>query len=141
MLTDLNALKFNQITVVLLTALALLARMPWLAGALGAAMLVGARWPSASPLRALYRAASRVCGWTPQVVQEDPRAHHFAQGVGGSVLLLCGAAGLLGFTLLGAALGVLVMALALLNLTSSICVGCLMYHQWRLLRHRWTHAQ
>ena len=136
MQTDLSALKFNQITVVALTAVVLLARAPWLTGLLGVAMLVGAVWPARSPLRALYRLLSPPLGLNPHVIEEDPSAHHFAQGVGGSFLLLAGTASLAGFPLLGGALGLIVIALALLNLTTRICVGCLMYFQWKMLRFR-----
>ncbi|MFC4453080.1 DUF4395 domain-containing protein [Deinococcus sonorensis] len=139
MKTDLSALKFNQISVVTLTALALALRMPWLSGLLGLAMLIGAAWPVHSPLKAAYRALGPVLGLRPQVVDEAPQAHQFAQGIGGSVLLLSALSGLAGLPLLSAGLGLLVIILALLNLTTRICVGCLLYFQWRLLQYRLTH--
>ena len=43
--TDLSALKFNQVTVVVVTALAVLLTLPALTLLLGAAMLVGAIAP------------------------------------------------------------------------------------------------
>ena len=134
--TDLSALKFNQLTVVGVTALALLTRQPWLAGLLGAAMLVGAVWPAYSPLRAAYRTIGLRLGLKPEVVDESPEAHHFAQGVGGVFLLASDLSGLAGLGVLSAVLGVIVVALALLNLTARICVGCLMYFQWRMLKYR-----
>ena len=134
--TDLSALKFNQLTVVGVTALALLLRAPWLAGLLGAAMLVGAIWPAYSPMRAAYRVFGLRLGLKPEVVDESPEAHHFAQGVGGVFLLAAALSGLAGLGVLSAVLGVTVIALALLNLTARICVGCLMYFQWRMLRYR-----
>ncbi len=134
--TDLSALKFNQITVVLVTAAAVVLRQPWLAGLLGLAMLLGAVRPGISPLGWLYRTAGRGLGMKPQIVDETPEAHHFAQGVGGVFLLASGLTGLLGMGVLSAVLGVLVILLALLNLTANICVGCLMYFQYRMLSYR-----
>ncbi|AWN22592.1 DUF4395 domain-containing protein [Deinococcus irradiatisoli] len=134
--TDLAALKFNQLSVVGLTALALITRTPWISGVLGAAMLFGAAFPQRSPLRAAYRALSPRLGLTPQIVDEAPDAHHFAQGVGSAFLLASFAALLGGFTGLGVALGFTVIGLAMLNLTTQICVGCLLYYRYKLLRYR-----
>ena len=136
--TDLSALKFNQLAVVALTAAAVLLRQPWLAGLLGLAMLLGAVRPGISPMKWLYRLVGQRLGLKPQIVDETPEAHHFAQGVGGAFLLASGLTGLLGLSVLSAVLGVIVIALALLNLTAHICVGCLMYFQYKMLRFRLT---
>lgn len=133
--TDLSALKFNQVTVVVVTALAVLLTLPALTLLLGAAMLVGAIAPQVSPMRAAYRVLGRPLGLSPEVVDEDPRAHHFAQGVGGTFLLASGLFTLAGLSLVGTVLGVVVIALAALNLSQRICVGCLMYFQYRRLRY------
>lgn len=129
--TDLSALKFNQYAVVALTLLAVCVRLPGLTLGLGAAMLLGALRPELSPLRAAYRALGPALGLRPDVVDEDPRAHHFAQGVGGAFLLASALVTLAGLPLAGALLGLIVIALALLNLSQKICVGCLMYFQYR----------
>ncbi|UQN06584.1 DUF4395 domain-containing protein [Deinococcus sp. QL22] len=138
--TDLSTLRFNQWTVVGVTLLGLvlgafsgLGFMLLLA--LGAAMLLGAMRPDLSPLRAAYRMLGSALGLKPDVVDEDPRAHHFAQGVGGVFLLAAGLSGLLGLTVPGTVLGLMVIALAALNLSQKICVGCLMYFQYRRLRY------
>ncbi|WP_221090347.1 DUF4395 domain-containing protein [Deinococcus aquaedulcis] len=137
--TDLSALKFNQVTVVAVTLLALAVRMPWLTLVLGAFMLLGALRPAWSPLRAAYRMLGPALGLRPEVVEEDPRAHHFAQGVGGTFLLASAALSLAGLWLAGTVLGMTVVALALLNLSQKICVGCLMYFQYRRLRFALLH--
>ena len=136
MKTDLSALKFNQLTVVAVTALAVLTRQPWLAALLGVAMLAGALWPQRSPMKWLYRTVGHRLGLKPEIVEESPEAHHFAQGVGGVFLLASAMTGFVGAGTLSAVLGVTVIALALLNLTAHICVGCLMYFQYRMLRFR-----
>jgi Domain of unknown function (DUF4395) len=141
MKTDLSALKFNQVTVVTLTALSLALGAPLLALLLGAAMLLGAVRPALSPMRAAYRALSPLLGLRPEIVDETPEAHHFAQGVGGVFLLASALASLAGLGLLGTLLGVAVIALALLNLTARICVGCLLYFQYKMLGYRLTAAR
>lgn len=132
--TDLSALKFNQISVVFVTLFAVVFTLPALTLLLGAAMLVGAVWPQLSPLRAAYRMLGPALGLRPNLVEEDPRAHHFAQGVGGSFLLASALFTLAGLPAVGAALGIVVISLAALNLSQKICVGCLMYFQYRRLR-------
>ncbi len=134
--TDLSALRFNQVTVVVITALAVVLRLPWLSVLLGLAMFVGALRPGLSPMRWLYRVVGHRLGMRPEVVDESPEAHLFAQGVGGVFLLASGLTGWAGLGILSAVLGVTVIALALLNLTAHICVGCLMYFQWKMLRYR-----
>lgn len=134
--TDLSALKFNQFTVVLVTALAVTLTLPALTLVLGAAMLTGALIPHLSPLKAAYRLLGPVLHLQPEVVDEDPRAHHFAQGVGGTFLLASAALTFAGLQAAGVVLGVIVIALAALNLSRSICVGCLMYFQYRRLRYQ-----
>ena len=136
MKTDLSALKFNQLTVVAVTALAVLTRQPWLAALLGLAMLAGVVWPHRSPMKWLYRTVGQPLGLKPEIVEESPEAHHFAQGVGGVFLLASALAAFAGAGVLSAVLGVSVIALALLNLTARICVGCLMYFQYRMLKFR-----
>lgn len=50
-------------------------------------------------------------------------------------LLASGLSGLAGLPLLGLGLGLAVIALAGLNLSQKICVGCLLYFQYRRLRY------
>ncbi len=133
--TDLSALKFNQYTVIGVTVLALVSGVSTLTLLLGAAMLLGALRPELSLLRSAYRMFGRRLGLRPEVVAEDPRAHHFAQGVGGVFLLASSVSVLAGLPLLGLGLGLLVIALAGLNLSQKICVGCLMYFQYRRVRY------
>jgi uncharacterized membrane protein len=77
----------------------------------------------------------------PRFVDDDPRAHHFAQGVGGVFLAVAALAWLAGAAAVGVTLTLLVIALALLNLTTRVCVGCLMYFQYRQWRYRLSAAR
>lgn len=56
--------------------------------------------------------------------------------MGGSFLLASASLTLAGLPIVGAALGVIVIALAALNLSRKICVGCVMYFQYRRLRYQ-----
>jgi hypothetical protein len=58
---------------------------------------------------------------------EDSRPPRFANKVGGVVLGTATVAYLAGFGLVGAVLGLLVAALALLSATTGLCAGCEMY--------------
>jgi hypothetical protein len=69
-------------------------------------------------------------GWLkPNVLDDDPRQHLFAQGLGGVFLVLSTAALLLGLPLLGWALAGAVVVLAAINLFLGFCLGCFIYFQ------------
>jgi hypothetical protein len=134
---DANILRFNQISIVGLLVLAGVLNLPVLVGAVAAVMLLGTLEPHLALFKQLYaqvlRPALRI---STQLVEEDPRPHNFAQGLGGVFLLLSGLAFLFGAAVLGWVVAALVVALALLNLTTGICVGCFLYFQWKILPHR-----
>lgn len=140
MKTDPNTLRFNQVCIVCIASLALIAQMPWVIGALAAIMLAGSAQPRLALFKVVWeRGVRHALGVKPQPVDDDPRAHNFAQTVGGIFLLTAFSAYLLGAAALGNILTLTVIGLALLNLTTRVCVGCLMYHRWRLMR--WQLAQ
>ncbi|HEX5634156.1 MAG TPA: DUF4395 domain-containing protein, partial [Gemmatimonadales bacterium] len=93
-------------------------------------LLTGTAVPRLAAFQAVYRRVLRPRGLVrPDVRDDDPAPHRFAQGVGGAVTL---AAALLlagGYTVLGWTLAGVVVALAGLNLATGICVGCLLYLQ------------
>jgi len=128
--TDGNQLRFNQILLVFLIPVALITAQPWVVGLLFVLMfsqhlgLDGLVW-----LKQSFRVPK-------QVLDEDPRPHRFARTVGAIFLGLASLAFLLSLNPLGWTLAIIVALLALLNLTTSICVGCFMYFQFRMLQHR-----
>jgi molybdopterin converting factor small subunit len=126
---DHSALRANQSFIIGLLLLAFVFNLAWLVVGVAAVMLVGTlvlRGPGFGPL---YRRALKPLGWVkPDVIPDHPEPHLFAQGFGGVVLALAGAALLLGLPLAGWALAWLVIALAALNLFAGLCVGCLMYY-------------
>ena len=130
---DANTLRFNQIAIVSGVSAALLIQQPIIVVTIGAVLLAGSFNPRLAGFKRLYssliRPALRV---TVDPSQDDPRPHNFAQGLGGVFLLLATLAFLSGWSLVGWSLAVVVAALALLNLTTSFCLGCFLYYQYRI---------
>jgi hypothetical protein len=134
---DSNILRFNQISIVFLLSLSAALNLPMLVGLVAAVMLLGTIEPRLALFKQAYAQFVRpILRLSNQLVEEDPRPHNFAQGLGGVFLLVSSSAFLFGLPVLGWVIAVLVVALALLNLTTGICVGCFLYFQWRLLPHR-----
>jgi hypothetical protein len=67
------------------------------------------------------------------VRRDNPEPRLFAQGLGGTVLLVATLAFLANLTTLGWALAWFVVALAAFNLFAGICVGRLMYYWFNRL--------
>ena len=104
-------------------------------------MLAGTFNPKLAAFKNLYSGLIRPALRLPVELQDDdPRAHNFAQGVGGVFLTVATLAFLAGWTAFAWAVSGIVVLLAVLNLTTNICVGCLMYFQWRMLQHRFARA-
>jgi hypothetical protein len=129
---DANTLRFNQLSIVALVASAALLGQPWLVALVGAVLLTGTLEPRLALFKQLYARALRpALRLAPRWTDDDPRPHNFAQGLGGLFLLGAGLAFALGLGVIGWGLSAAVVALALLSLTTNICVGCFLYYQWR----------
>ncbi len=127
---DRSALRVNQSFIIALSILAFLFDTPYLAAFVAAVMLVGTAWPSLALFQGFYRRVLKPRGWVkPDVIEDNPEPHRFAQGFGGVVLALGVIALLLGQAVLGWALVWLVVALAALNLFLGFCAGCFVYYQ------------
>jgi hypothetical protein len=134
---DANILKFNQISIVTLIAVAFGLQFSPLVMMVGLVMLLGTLEPRLAVFKQMYTLIIRpVFKFAPHLDHDDPRPHNFAQGLGAVFLGISSLAFLLGSAILGWGIALLVLLLALLNLTTGICVGCFLYFQWRLLPHR-----
>ena len=134
---DPNTLRFNQISIISGIVVAVLTGQWWLVTLVAVVMLAGTFNPSLAVFKRFYSGVVRPGLKLPVKLQDDdPRAHNFAQGVGGVFLAAASLAFVIGWAVVGWALSFIVVALALLNLTTNICVGCFMYYQLRLLQHR-----
>ncbi|AEB12840.1 DUF4395 domain-containing protein [Marinithermus hydrothermalis] len=130
MRTDRNQLLFNQTLIVVGVLLSLLtgrAEGVYLLAALMASQHLGLDFMVA--LKRGLRIPARP-------VDEDPRPHRFARSVGAAFLIAAALAFSLGAPLVGWGLALVVALLAFINLAFGFCLGCFMYYQFRLLRHR-----
>ena len=123
---DSRAPRFNQATIGLLATLALATGWWWLLGVLGAQLLVGLTLGRrfCLPCLAYFELVQPRVGEGPL---EDARPPRFANLVGAVFLTAATVAYAAGLTTLGAVLGGVVAALALLAATTGFCSGCEAY--------------
>jgi hypothetical protein len=127
---DHSALKTNQASIILLLVAGFVLGSALLVALVAAVMIVGTAFPKAGLFKLLYEKVLKPAGLVkPDVREESPRPHLFAQGLGGAVLVLALAALLLGTPVVGWVLVWLVVALAALNLFGGFCLGCFLYYQ------------
>lgn len=125
---DHTALKANQIMIITLSILAFILNLPILVAFVALVMGIGSalKVPGFLPV---YKYILKPRGWMkPDVLEDNPEPHRFAQFLGfvfltaGSIALFSGA------TILGWSLTWLVVALAALNAFGGFCVGCAVYY-------------
>lgn len=125
---DHSALRANQAAIIVLLVLAYVLNAPLLVGLVMLAMLGGTLLGKPGFIW-LYQYALRPLGIVrPDVLQDNPEPHRFAQGFGGTVLLVGLLLLLFGLPAAGWALVWLVVALAALNLFVGFCAGCAVYY-------------
>jgi hypothetical protein len=94
---DHTALRTNQAFIIILLAMGFVAAQPWLVVFVCAVMALGTAVPQAALFQRIYRDVLRPAGvLKPDVREEDPAPHRFAQGLGAAVLLAAGIGGGLG---------------------------------------------
>jgi hypothetical protein len=130
---DARAPRFNQATVGVLGAVALLTGWWWLFGLLALQLVLGLtlgrRW--CLPCVAYFRLVQPVLG---EGRVEDARPPRFANMIGATLLAVTTLAYLVGLRTVGAVLGAIVTALALLAAITGLCVGCELYRVLARLR-------
>jgi hypothetical protein len=125
---DHAAIRTNQIFIIAMSLLAFILNQPWLVASVAGMMILGTvlRVPA---FGFVYRRIFRPLGWiAPEVLQDNPEPHRFAQGFGAVVLTGGVAALLAGANWLGWGLVWLVIGLAALNLFAGFCTGCAVYY-------------
>jgi len=125
---DHSALRTNQAFIIGLSLAAFVADAPWLAALVALVMAAGTAL-SVPGFGFIYKRVLKPNGWVkPDVIEDNPEPHRFAQGFG-AVVLAAGVAALwIGAAVPGWGLVWLVVALAALNLFAGFCVGCAVYY-------------
>jgi Domain of unknown function (DUF4395) len=123
---DARAPRFNQATVGIVSLVAVLTGWWPLLGLMGAQLGIGLRYGRRYCLAcvAYFELVQPRFGEGPI---EDSRPPRFANQIGFVVLTSATLAWAVGWTAIGAALGLLVSALALLAAATGLCVGCELY--------------
>ena len=127
---DHSALRTNQAFIIGLSLAAFIADSWPVVAFVALVMLVGTLFPQAGLFKLIYAKVLRRLGWVkPDVIDDNPEPHLFAQGLGG-VFLVAGAISLLAdLRVLGWGLVWVVIVLAALNLFLGFCAGCFVYYQ------------
>jgi hypothetical protein len=125
---DHSALRTNQALIISLSLIAFVLNWPWLAALVMLVMAYGTfrRQPG---FRIVYTGLLKPRGLVkPDVINDNPEPHVFAQGFGAVVLLMGVVLLFAGAPAAGWALVWLVIALASLNLFVGFCAGCAVYY-------------
>ncbi|MBI5930786.1 MAG: DUF4395 domain-containing protein [Chloroflexi bacterium] len=127
---DHSALRTNQAFIIGLLLLGFLLGQVVLVAFVAAVMIIGTVFPQAGLFKRFYQHVLKPRGWVkPDVIDDNPEPHLFAQGLGGGFLVAATIALLAGVGLLGWGLVFVVIALASLNLFAGFCAGCFVYYQ------------
>jgi hypothetical protein len=125
---DHASLRTNQAVIILLVLAAFIFNQPWLVVLTSLAMLLGTALKRPG-FGFVYQSFLKPNHWVkPDILQDNPEPHRFAQGFGGVVLVLSAVALFFGASPLGWALAWLVIGLASLNLFAGFCAGCAVYY-------------
>ena len=125
---DHSAIKTNQLIIILLNVLAFILNQPVLAAFVALAMGTGSAL-KVPGFGFVYKFALKPRGWMkPDVLDDNPEPHRFAQFLG-FLFMTAGSMSLfLGRAVLGWSLVWVVAALAALNAFGGFCVGCAVYY-------------
>ncbi len=131
---DHTAIKVSQGMVIGLNITAFVLNLPVLAAVVTILMLGGSLIGQPG-FKFVYRWLLKPLGLVkPEMVDDHPEPHRFAQLVGGLVMQTGVLLLFFGFSGLGWTLVWLVIALAALNLFGGFCVGCAMYYWFNRLQ-------
>jgi len=126
---DQNALRVNQILIVLLVSAGFLLNNAWLVLATAAVTFIGTVFGFPGFIFVYKVVVLPLKLAKPEVIEDDPMAHRFAQFIATSFLITSAFVFFLGFQTLAWVLALIVVALALVNLLTGFCLGCFVYFQ------------
>ena len=125
---DHSAIRTNQAFIIGLSVLAFILNFQWLVALVALVMALGTirKVPG---FGFVYRRFLKPGGFVkPDVLEDNPQPHRFAQGFGAVVISLAAVALFLGASVFGWILVWLVVFLAALNLFVGFCAGCAIYY-------------
>ena len=127
---DHSALKFNQIAIITFTLLGFILNQPVLPFFVATVLIAGSINKKLALFKLAYAHIVKPLGFLkPDIVEDSPAPHEFAQLLGGIVM---GAGTVFlynGFILAGWIFAWIVILLAAANLFLGFCAGCFMYYQ------------
>ena len=127
---DHSALKFNQIAIIIFTLLGFILNQPILPAFVAVVLIAGSMNKKFALFKLAYVHILKPLGLlTPDIVEDSPAPHEFAQLLGGIVL---GTGSILLFSSLALAGWIfawVVIILAAANLLFGFCAGCFVYYQ------------
>jgi hypothetical protein len=127
---DLNALKFNQVSIVVFLLFGFIFNLRIIPVLVAVIMLFGSFEPKLALFKQFFRYVLKPLKLVkPNPVYESPAPHNFAQLLGGIVLILSDILLYRGSLLPGWTLSWIVILLALANVIFGFCAGCFIYFQ------------
>ena len=125
---DHAAIRTNQAFIIALSILAFILNLPWLAALVALVMALGTAF-KVPGFGIVYRRILKPLNLVkPDILDDNPQPHLFAQGFGAVVTGLGALALFLGANVIGWILVWLVVVLAGLNLFIGFCAGCAIYY-------------
>jgi hypothetical protein len=133
---DKTSLKFNQGCIVVFTSSAFLLNIHWLVVVVGIILLIDTIIPGSGLFKLIYKNFVKPFRLLkPNISEESKAPHQFAQGLGGTFLLISFIfLQFFGFIFIGWGISFIVIALAFVNLTLDFCAGCFIYFQIEKLK-------
>jgi len=131
---DRSALRIGQISVIVVLALGFVLGIEAFiylgAYMLGAALVA----PRYAPQLWVYRFLVRRGLVRTEIHDEDPTPHRFAQKMGFGVLVIGVVSSVIGLSAVAWGAALMVVSLALINVTTGFCAGCFVHAQLARLR-------
>jgi hypothetical protein len=127
---DLNALKFNQISIIVLLLTGFIFNLRIIPVFVAVVMLTGSLEPRLALFKQFFRYVLKPLKLVkPKPVYESPAPHNFAQLLGGFVLAISSLLLLCESIIYGWIFTWIVILLALANVIFGFCAGCFIYFQ------------
>lgn len=127
---DQNGLRVNQILIILSVSVGFLMNNTWPVLATALVTFIGTTFDFPGFIF-VYKYIVLPTGLVkPEIIEDDPAAHRFAQFIATTFLTTSAFVFFLGFQTLAWVLALIVVALALVNVFTGFCLGCFIYFQF-----------